>query len=145
MDSLIKILQASFAPCVLISGLGLLLLVLTNRLARPIDRIRLLCKELTALSGHDKQTVQDQVMILYQRCRLLQASIALTTLSIFFASVIVFVLFFTYILEVQSGILVKFFFAASLLSLISSLLCFMLDVRLSLHSVKMEVDRHFRP
>ncbi len=141
MDDLIKILQASFAPCVLISGLGLLLLTTTNRLGRSIDRIRLLCQDLKRSSGEDKQVLQEQVAVLYKRCRFLQFSIALLTMSIFFASVIIFALFSAYILGVRPELPVKFSFMASLVSLIIALFLFMLDIRLTLHSVKMEIKR----
>jgi len=142
VDDLIKVLQASFAPCVLISGLGLVLLTMTNRLARPIDRIRLLCQDLKGSSGEDKKMLQEQVAIFYKRCRILQTAIALITASIFFASVIVLVLFSAYILHINPEVLVKLFFIASLISLIASLLFFMLDIRLTLNSIKIEVRRH---
>ncbi len=36
----VQVLQASIAPCVMISGVGLLLLSFSNRLSRPLDRVR---------------------------------------------------------------------------------------------------------
>jgi hypothetical protein len=39
LDSMSTILQAAIAPTVLISGIGLLLLSMTNRYARPLDRL----------------------------------------------------------------------------------------------------------
>ena len=142
MENLISVLQASFAPCVLISGLGLLLLTMSNRLARPIDRIRLLCHDLKGSSGKEKMVLREQIEILYKRCRLLQISIALVTASVFFTSVIVLVLFSAYIFNIHPELLVKFFFIVSLISLIASLLFFMLDIRLVLNSLKIEIRRH---
>ena len=43
---LIPILQVAIGPVILISGVGLLLLSMTNRLGRVIDRARLLVKGL---------------------------------------------------------------------------------------------------
>ena len=45
-ENLVQILQASIAPCIFISGLGLALLSMTNRLGRSTDRIRAFTAEL---------------------------------------------------------------------------------------------------
>ena len=47
---LVRVIQAATAPVVLISAVGLLLLVLSNRLARIVDRTRLL---VVAVRGGD--------------------------------------------------------------------------------------------
>ena len=142
MDDLIKVLQASFAPCVLISGLGLLLLTIANRLARPVDRIRLLCREMERASEQEKPALREQIRILYKRSRLLQASIALITASIFFVSALVFLLFSAYIFNVHLEFLVKLFFMVSLICLMAALLFFLQDIRWVLNSIKVEIRRH---
>ncbi len=45
-SSVIQILTASIAPVIVISGIGLLLLSITNRYGRAIDRARLIMREL---------------------------------------------------------------------------------------------------
>ncbi len=142
IDSLIRIMQASVAPCVLISGIGLVLLSVANRLARPIDRIRLLCRELKGATQEEKPILREQIAILYKRCRLLQISTALATASIILVSAIILMLFSIFIFNVQLETLVELFFAGSIISLIVSLLFFILDIREALHSVKIEMDRY---
>jgi hypothetical protein len=44
IDSFIKFLQSSISPIVLISGVGLILLSLSNRLGRTTDRSREIVK-----------------------------------------------------------------------------------------------------
>jgi hypothetical protein len=46
LTELIPVLQMAIGPVILISGVGLLLLSMTNRLGRVIDRARLLYREL---------------------------------------------------------------------------------------------------
>jgi hypothetical protein len=46
IDSFVKFFQFRISPIVLISGVGLLLLSLTNRLARTIDKSRMIVTEL---------------------------------------------------------------------------------------------------
>ena len=44
--SVVQIMTASIAPVIVISGVGLLLLSITNRYGRAIDRARLLAQDL---------------------------------------------------------------------------------------------------
>lgn len=142
IDNLIKILQASIAPCVLISGIGLLLLSMTNRLARPIDRIHVLINKLGSVPSGTVPLLHAQIRILYKRCRLLQLAIALMTISIFLTSVIILMLFSTYVFRFSLEPLIKFLFSGALISIILSLLLFFYDICLSLSSLKMEVGQY---
>ena len=49
LKELIPVLQVAIGPVILISGVGLLLLTLTNRYGRTIDRARQLMRELREL------------------------------------------------------------------------------------------------
>ena len=60
LTELIPILQIAIGPVILISGVGLLLLSMTNRLGRAIDRARILRQELRAgVSGDEARTRGD--------------------------------------------------------------------------------------
>jgi len=139
-DNLIIILQAALGPFVLISGSGLLLLVMTNRIGRPIDRIRLLCHEAKQSSGEQGDSLRKQIQVLYQRCRLLQLSIACITISILLASLIVFILFAMFTFEVNLGGWVRILFVLSLTSLMISLLLFLKDISITLKSIRIEIE-----
>jgi uncharacterized protein DUF2721 len=49
VTELVGILSASIAPVIVISGVGLLVLSMTNRHSRVIDRVRELTKDLEGL------------------------------------------------------------------------------------------------
>ncbi|MCB0732660.1 MAG: DUF2721 domain-containing protein, partial [Ignavibacteriae bacterium] len=67
--SLVEFFQSSISPLVLISGVGLILLSLTNRLARTIDRSRGLVSEIEkdTLSETEKENKRIQLRILVKR------------------------------------------------------------------------------
>ncbi len=142
IDNLIQALQAAIAPVVLISGIGLLLLTMTNRLGRSIDRVRQLC---IAFKSSHRAEIKDQIKILYERCQLMRISLVLAITSVVCISIIVFALFSIYIFRISLIGLMEFLFAAGLTFLILSLLLFLQEVTLSLHSLKMEIDNTFRP
>lgn len=142
IDNLIRIMQMSIAPCVLISGAGLLLLSMVNRLSRPIDRIRLLCKELKAAPEKEQPVLKEQIAILFKRCVLLQVAIALATASIIGVSLLILILFSVFVFHLYLESTIEFFFSASLLCLILSLVFFLLDIRIALRSIKIEINRY---
>jgi len=140
VDDLIKILQASIGPVVLISGVALLLLTLTNRLGRVSDRIRMLCQEIRRGLGDDVVHTKRQIGFLYLRSKYLRMSIILSILAIVCVSVIIFALFSIYIFHLDLIALVEFLFSSSLIALILSLLFFLRDVLASLQSLQIEID-----
>lgn len=142
-ENLIQSLQASIAPCIFISGLGLLLLTMTNRLGRSIDRIRIFTAALKEATAQEIPAIRAQIDIIYRRCRLLQTAIGLVAVSMFFVSAIMLMLFSALAFNIQFIALIKIFFTASLACLIFSLVFFFWDVRLSLDSLKIEMD-HLR-
>ena len=75
VKELIPVLQMAIGPVILISGVGLLLLTLTNRYGRTIDRSRQLVRELRELAGSDQQRLEGQIKILYRRARLIRLSL----------------------------------------------------------------------
>lgn len=140
--SLGTILQASIAPCVLISGVGLVLLALTNRLGRPIDRVRELCGEFRHAPAEEKAVLTQEIKILYRRCHLMRLSVIFATLSIFAVAMIILAFFVTYAFGLWIANLVKSLFTGSLICLMLSLGFFLADVHQALGSLRIEVREH---
>jgi hypothetical protein len=91
---LISILSASIAPVIMISGVGLLLLSMTNRYSRVTDLARDLVKGLS-IDGEPlrSELLVEQVRITYRRARILRLAIILGSLSILFVAITVLSLF----------------------------------------------------
>jgi hypothetical protein len=141
----IKFLQACITPVALISGVGLLLLTITNRLGRTIDRTRQLVAELNggaAPRSNKREEKKTEIRILYQRSRLLRNSIAAMVISVISSSLIIPNLFFMSLLEIDLRIIGYPLFVISILSILVSSVYFFLDVRLSLHALKFEVGEY---
>lgn len=133
-------LQASIAPCIFISGLGLALLSMTNRLGRSIDRIRTFTAEIKTAPAKEIPGIRAQIDIIYRRCRILQTAIGLVAISMFFVSSIMLMLFSTLAFNIRLIALIKIFFTASLVCFILSLVFLFRDVCLSLDSLKIELE-----
>src|SRR5207253_11414647 len=86
LRELIPVLQVAIGPVILISGVGLLLLSLTNRFGRAVDRSRQLNREMRGVSERDRLRLERQVDVLDRRARLLQIPIVLATMSLLLAA-----------------------------------------------------------
>ncbi len=139
IDELTRVLQLSISPVALISGVGLLLLSMTNRLGRTIDTIRELSREMDSATPIQAKNLTLQIRIIYKRSRLLQASITLGALSVLCTAMIVFCLFAIYSLRIPLYVLVLWLWGIGLGSLVASVALFVHDVTLSLSALKHEV------
>jgi len=140
LTELVPILQTAIGPVILISGVGLLLLSMTNRLGRVIDRGRIMVRELRDDPNADQGLVSSEIKILSKRASLLQQSIILVTVSVLFAAVLIITLFLTALFHFNSAWVIAILFIGCLAALIFALIIFIQDLNLSLVAFKMEID-----
>ncbi len=138
---LIPVLQVAVGPVILVSGVGLLLLTMTNRLARVIDRSRLLVREVRDHPSADSTSAVAQLRMLSDRARMIQRAITLAAVSVLLAAVLVIVLFLTAVFRWEDAWLIGLLFIGCMLSLIGSLLMFIRDLNRSLIALQMEVGQ----
>jgi len=86
-----------------------------------------------------------QVEVIYRRARLIQIAIILGALSALFAAILILTLFFTALLKWESSAAISMFFVCCLLTLVGSLITFIMDIRLSLSALKMELTNRTEP
>jgi len=139
LHELIPVLQVAIGPVILISGVGLLLLTLTNRFGRTIDRSRQLMRDLRGAAGTDRQRLEGQIEILYRRARLIRLSILLAGISVLLASLLIIVLFLTALWKLEVGLLISLLFIACMVSFSGSLVAFIRDINVSLGALKLEL------
>jgi hypothetical protein len=135
---LISALQTAIGPAVLISGVGLLILSLTNRLGRIVDRGRSLARE---DPESKRPTTAKQQIILVRRARLIRNSIVCSVLSVLFSSMLIITLFFTASLQIETTWLVGALFIAALGTLVFSLIYFLRELNQSLVAFRMDIGK----
>jgi hypothetical protein len=79
LANLVPTLQLAVGPVILISGVGLLLLSMTNRFGRIVDRSRLLVREFREAAAPDRERILAQLKVLARRARIVRAGIALAS------------------------------------------------------------------
>jgi hypothetical protein len=143
IDSFVRFLQSSISPIVLISGVGLLLLSLSNRLGRTTDRSRYIVKELQGI--RDKKRKKRKIVqlnILFRRSKILRNSIVSITFSILTSSLIIPVLLIMNLFGVDLSTIGIFLFLLSILGMITSAILLFIDVTLSLKALQIGVSEY---
>ena len=135
LESLIPTLQLAVGPVILISGVGLLLLCMTNRIARVIDRARLVADECEVAGSDQLEVCYSKLGILSQRAKILRASIFLAAFSVLLVAVLVILLFCGALFRLEIAGVIVTLFVGCMCSLIGSLVFFIRDVNLSLKAL----------
>ncbi len=139
LSELIPILQVAIGPVILISGVGLLLLNMTNRLGRTIDRTRQLISIMDECDADERRRNKAQLEILWHRAHLLRSAIRLAATSALLGALLVIVLFLGVLMTLQLVWLVSLLFVCCLLSVIGSLVYFLRDINFTLRALALEL------
>lgn len=136
---LARILSASIAPVIVISGVGLLLLTMTNRYSRVIDLARDMIGGLETVTSPSRHgTLVRQVRIIYRRARILRLAIIMASICILLVTFTVLSLFAGQVLGVGLDYFSVPCFGLSLIALLGSLYSFIQDVGISLTALELE-------
>lgn len=130
-----RVIQLSVAPVFLISGIAALLSVLSGRLARLVDRARVLESR-----AHEQENVpaavHDELDVLSRRSKLIYRAITLGTTSALLICIVVASLFISALLEYPISKIVGGMFIAAMFALIATLLFFLREVFLATRSLR---------
>jgi hypothetical protein len=144
LTELAPALQLAVTPMILISGVGMILLFMTNRFARVIDRARELAHHLPTSHELHRERILQQLRILSLRARIIRAGVTLGAFSILLASLLVVSLFIGFFAKFWVVRLVAFLFIGSLICLIGAMLMFIADIHVSLKALWLELPEEAR-
>ena len=134
------VIRLAVAPVFLLSGVGIMLTVLTNRLARAVDRARTLEREVA--SATEQVGEQHKALdTLARRGRLLSYAIALCAICALLVSVVVVVLFLGESFNIRVAGMIEALFIAAMLSFIGAILLFLREVLISTASLRIGLHR----
>ena len=122
-------IQLAVAPVFLLTGVGTMLGVLTNRLARIIDRARTLERTLPELSAAAVTEAHAELEVLSRRARLIHRAITLSTSCALLICLVIVSLFAGVALGQDLSRLIVLLFTAALAALVGGLLSFRLEIR----------------
>ena len=135
-------IQLAVAPVFLLSGVGVILTVLTNRLARIIDRARALEGGLPGIAVPTADAIHAELRTLSRRAALVHRAITLSTACALLICLVI-VTLFTGILVVRDlSALIALIFIAGLCAFVGALICFLLEIRTATASLRFGPGPH---
>lgn len=134
-------IQLAITPVILITGLGSLMLTMTNRLGRIVDRTRILAGQARTASGEDRPQTESQLRILFFRAKLVRMAVSLVALSMFVSGLLVVAIFLSALLRIEAGLVLLALFVAAISLLLGALVYFLRDINQALNALGLEVRR----
>lgn len=141
LSSLLPIIQLAITPVILISGMGALMITLTQRMARIVDRTRELAEKIPEADPDERSHLEDQLDIMWRRTLMIRRAVTSNGLSMLMSCLMIVALFAAAMFEWNMRVVVLLMFAASISLLTASLVDFLRDIFVSLHALKLQVDR----
>ncbi len=124
-------IQLALAPVFLLSGIGVMLGVLTNRLARTVDRARKVEDSLWQATAHDIAEARAQLRVASRRARFINVSITLCTIAALLVAMVVALLFSSTFVPINLAAYVAALFVVAMIALVGALLSFLVEIRIA--------------
>lgn len=134
-------IQLAIAPVFLLTGVGTNLAVLTNRLARIIDRSRVMESRMSAPEAVDRAEAHGELETLYRRAHLINRAITLSTSCGLLVCVVIATLFIGNALNLGLAKFIALCFVLGMFALIGSFVYFLREIFISTRTLSM---RHMR-
>lgn len=139
------IIQLAIAPVFLLTGVGTNMLVLTNRLARIIDRTRLLEQNLDTderLNDERDALYRAELDVLFQRARKINRAIFLSTSCALLICMVVAALFVTDALNLRLASVIAGMFVLAMVALTGSFVYLLREVLLATDFMNRQQQRY---
>jgi hypothetical protein len=132
--AVVDAIHQSVAPVFLLTGIGAILSVLASRLARVVDRFRVLLNTSPADLQDD---CHEEKLMLYRRSNWIHRAITMCTVSALLVCLVIVALFIGSEIMIQHSRTVALMFIAAMTALILGLLCFLREISLATTNLKM--------
>ncbi len=140
VGSVAHAIQLSVAPVFVLTGIGALLTVMTNRLARVIDRARALESRLETVETGADAEIRVMLKTLAYRAKLIGRAIYLCTTTALLVCTVIALLFVGTFLGLDPAIPVALLFIAAMIALVAGLLWFLREIYVATSSLRIGPD-----
>lgn len=138
------VIQLAIAPVFLLTAIGTLIMVLSNRLGRAVDRSRVLEERLASAQASDPAPLHAELRLLARRIRLVYVAVVLAVLSALFICLLIVAAFAGAFVETNLTRLVAVMFVVAMLALTGSLVVLLREIFLAVTSARLAIAEEDR-
>jgi hypothetical protein len=131
-----RLIQLAVAPVFLLTAVGTIIGVLSNRLGRVVDRSRTLEDRLRQLTPQGQGAVRAELTVLSQRVRLVYVSMTLAVVCALFVGLLIAVAFVDAFIAIDLSKFIGLLFIGAMLSFIVALMVFLREIFLAVSSAR---------
>lgn len=131
-----RLVQLAIAPVFLLTAVGTIIGVLSNRLGRVVDRSRTLEDRLRQLAPEGQKAVREELNVLARRVRLVYASITLAVVCALFVGLLIAVAFVDAFVALDLSKFIGLLFIGAMVAFILSLMVFLREIFLAVASAR---------
>lgn len=136
-ENIAKLIQLALGPVFLLSGVGITLSMLTQRLSRIVDRARTLEGQRERTTEADLlKRIDKDLRAIFRRTKYINGAIALSTVSALLTTLVVTILFASEFSPMSVGVLVAVLFSAAMICLSLAFLLFLVEVRIAINTLR---------
>ena len=133
------VIQLAVAPVFLLTGVGTLFAVLTNRLGRAVDRSRVVEELLPESAGEALAAAHEELKLLARRTQLIYAAITLAVFCALFVCLLIAVAFVDAFIDLDLSKFIGLLFIAAMLAFILALMVFLREIFLAVSSARSQM------
>ncbi len=142
-ENVAHLIQLALGPVFLIPGVGITLSMLTQRLARIVDRARTLEEQRESATDEVKlKRIDKDLRVIWRRSRYMNIAIALSTIAALLTTLVVTLLFASEFTRMSVGGVIAVMFVASMVCLSSAFLMFLIEVRIATNTLRIGDHRY---
>ena len=130
------VIQMAVAPVFLLTGVGAILTVLTNRLGRIFDRARILEGRFPTVEKPEQDRLHVELASLERRSKLIHWAISLCTICALLICIVIATLFAGAFWAMDISVAIGMLFILAMLALIGGLVGFLREITLATSSVR---------
>ena len=132
------VIQLAIAPVFLLTAVGTILSVLSTRLARVVDRGRVLQARMATCTPADQERAHRELRLLARRRRRVNLAITCGVSAAILVCLLIVVAFVGAFLQVNASGVVASLFVLAMLALVGALVTFLSEVFLAVNSVDLD-------
>jgi hypothetical protein len=142
-ENVARLIQLALGPVFLISGVGITLSMLTQRVARIVDRARSLESQRESTTAEKTLThIDEDLRVIFRRVRYINSAIALCTTSALLTALVVTLLFASEFSPLGVGGVIAGMFVAATACLALAFLMFLIEVRIATKALRIGKHRN---
>ena len=136
INQITHVITLAIAPVFLLTAVGTIIGVLANRLARIVDRIRVLEERLHEISLEELKPAREELDSLRRRLRLIYFAVASAVFCALFVGLLIIVAFIDAFMSVNLATFVGILFVMAMVAFIGCLVLFLREIFLAVASTR---------